>query len=109
MTSQLREGIVVRKPEVTLTGEVECDEVYVVAGHKGHPEAVRGAGRVGRRRRLKGERGRGTLAKEKPPILGMIQRTGEVILRRQIRFSHNSMDSGIRNTGMEEVPHDVVG
>ena len=41
MTSQLREGIVVRKPEVTLTGEVECDEVYVVAGHKGHPEAVK--------------------------------------------------------------------
>ncbi len=23
-----------------LTGEVEIDEVYVVAGHKGHPEAV---------------------------------------------------------------------
>jgi len=41
MTSQLREGIVVRKPEVTLSGEVECDEAYVVAGHKGHPEAVK--------------------------------------------------------------------
>ena len=41
MTSQLREGIVERKPEVTLTGQVECDEVYVVAGHKGHPEAVK--------------------------------------------------------------------
>lgn len=41
MTSQLREGIVDRKPEVTLTGAVECDEVYVVAGHKGHPEAVK--------------------------------------------------------------------
>src|ERR687892_320453 len=40
MASQLREGIVVRKPEVQLSGEVECDEVYVVAGHKGHPEAV---------------------------------------------------------------------
>ena len=40
MTSQLREGIVVRKPEVTLSGEVECDEAYVAAGHKGHPEAV---------------------------------------------------------------------
>ena len=38
MTSQLREGIVVRKPEVALSGEVECDEAYVVAGHKGHPE-----------------------------------------------------------------------
>ena len=36
----LREGIVRRKPEVQLSGEVECDEVYVVAGHKGHPTAV---------------------------------------------------------------------
>ena len=40
MSSQLREGIVARKPEVRLSGEVECDEVYVVAGHKGHPAAV---------------------------------------------------------------------
>jgi transposase-like protein len=44
MASRLREGIVERKPEVTLGGEVECDEVYVVAGHKGHPEAVRKKG-----------------------------------------------------------------
>src|SRR5512142_3585314 len=44
MTSQLREGIVRRKPAVTLRGKVECDEVYVVAGHKGHPEAVRRKG-----------------------------------------------------------------
>ncbi len=40
MTAQLREGIVQRRPAVVLSGEVECDEVYVVAGHKGHPEAV---------------------------------------------------------------------
>ncbi len=40
MTTQLRSGVVERRPPVTLTGEVECDEVYVVAGHKGHPEAV---------------------------------------------------------------------
>lgn len=40
MTRQLRQGIVARKPDVTLQGTVECDEVYVVAGHKGHPEAV---------------------------------------------------------------------
>jgi transposase-like protein len=44
MTTTLREGVVLRKPEVTLSGEVECDEVYVVAGHKGHPEAVRKKG-----------------------------------------------------------------
>lgn len=41
MTTQLRTGIVAGKPEVMLSGEVECDEVYVTAGHKGHPEAVK--------------------------------------------------------------------
>ena len=44
MTTQLREGIVRQKPPVVLSGEVECDEVYVVAGHKGNPEAVRKKG-----------------------------------------------------------------
>ena len=44
MTGLLREGIVRRKPEVQLSGVVECDEVYVVAGHKGHPEVVREKG-----------------------------------------------------------------
>ncbi len=47
ITTQLREGIVERKPEVTLSGEVECDEVYVVAGHKGHPEEVKKKGGSG--------------------------------------------------------------
>ena len=40
MTRQLREGVVARKPEIQLEGEVECDEVYMVAGHTGHPETV---------------------------------------------------------------------
>src|SRR4051794_32398226 len=44
MTTALREGVVLRKPQVALSGEVECDEVHVVAGHKGHPEAVRKKG-----------------------------------------------------------------
>ncbi len=34
-----------------------------------------------RRRRLKGKRGRGTAADDKPPVLGMIQRNGSVIIR----------------------------
>jgi transposase-like protein len=38
---RLRQGVVDRRPPVVLRGEVECDEVYVVAGHKGHPEAVK--------------------------------------------------------------------
>ena len=41
MATQLRAGIVAKQPAVVLSGEVECDEVYVVAGHKGHPEAVK--------------------------------------------------------------------
>ena len=41
MIQKLRQGIVDRSPPVVLEGEVECDEVYVVAGHKGHPEAVK--------------------------------------------------------------------
>jgi hypothetical protein len=58
MTRQLRSGIVSKRPAVVLEGEVECDEVYVVAGHKGQPEAVK-KGQKGRRNRLKGARGRG--------------------------------------------------
>jgi transposase len=54
--------------------------VYVIAGHKGHPEIVAELGRKGRRRRLKGKRGRGTLADEKPPIFGMLQREGEIVI-----------------------------
>jgi transposase-like protein len=44
MIQRLRQGIVERRPPVVLEGEVECDEVYVVAGHKGHPEAVKKKG-----------------------------------------------------------------
>ena len=40
MTMRLRFGIVENKPAVRLQGEVECDEVYITAGHKGHPDAV---------------------------------------------------------------------
>jgi transposase-like protein len=47
MTSQLRAGIVARRPVTTLSGEVECDEVYIVAGHKGHPAEVQKKGERG--------------------------------------------------------------
>ncbi len=40
MTEQLRRGLVAKAPAVELQGEVEIDEVYVVAGHKGQPAAV---------------------------------------------------------------------
>ena len=41
MVQLLRQGVVDRRPAVVLDGEVECDEVYVVAGHKGNPVAVK--------------------------------------------------------------------
>jgi transposase-like protein len=40
MTEALRQGLTARAPVVVLDGEVEVDEVYVVAGHKGNPAAV---------------------------------------------------------------------
>jgi len=47
MTTQLRQGIADRQEPITLEGEVECDEVYVVAGHKGNPVAVKKKGEKG--------------------------------------------------------------
>ncbi len=71
MVQQLRQGIVDRQPEIVFYDEEECDKVDVAGGHKGHPEAVKKR-RIGRRQRLKGDRGRGALENEKPPILGML-------------------------------------
>ena len=44
MTSQLRTGIVEKKPEVLLSGEVELDELYLMAGFKGQPAEVKKKG-----------------------------------------------------------------
>ena len=40
MTEALRHGLAARLPPARLEGEVEIDEVYVAAGHKGNPAAV---------------------------------------------------------------------
>ncbi|MDW8326820.1 MAG: transposase [Anaerolineales bacterium] len=81
MTTRLHEGIVAEKKPTRLSGKVEAVEVHVVAGHKGHPKIVQKLGRQDRRRRLQGARGRGTLAREKPPIPGLFQRNGDVVLQ----------------------------
>ena len=73
--------------------------MYLVAGHKGHPRAVAAKKRKGRRNRLKGSRGRGTLEKEKPPILGLIQRNGEVVLK---------MLANVQQATIKPVIQDVV-
>ena len=59
-----------------MSGEVEFDEVYIVAGYKGNPEVVKKDEQDGGIN----ARGRGTLEKEKPPIFGMIERKGEVVI-----------------------------
>jgi transposase-like protein len=40
MTQALRRGLTAKLPPVVVRGEVEIDEAYVVAGHKGNPAAV---------------------------------------------------------------------
>ena len=40
MTEQLHRGLVAKASAVELQGEVELDEIYVVAEHKGQPEQV---------------------------------------------------------------------
>jgi transposase-like protein len=49
MTEALRQGLTAKLPPTILRGEVEIDEAYVVAGHKGNPAAVArgGARRAG--------------------------------------------------------------
>lgn len=41
MTTQLREGVASNKEDILLGEEVECDEVYIIAGHKGNPQSVK--------------------------------------------------------------------
>jgi transposase-like protein len=40
MTEQLRAGILAARPAEVVEGVVECDAVYVTAGHKGQPAVV---------------------------------------------------------------------
>jgi transposase len=89
---------------VTLATEVEGDEASVGAGHKGPPEGVTSKDRKGRRRRRHGPAGRGTLAKEKPPVFGRRQRGGHVVitLLAQVQpktiepFSTDTLEPGTR-------------
>ena len=71
MTSLLWERVYEKRPQEILSGEVEFDEFYLVAGHKGKPCLAKKK-RKSRRRRLKGKPGRGTAADDKPLVLGMI-------------------------------------
>ena len=83
---------------MTLSNEVECDEAYVMAGHKGQTEVVKHKGRKGRRRRLKGKGGRGTMDKERPPVFGMMQRGGQVVINLLANVKQKTIEPIIMGT-----------
>ena len=83
---------------MTLSNEVECDEAYVIAGHKGQPEVIQTKGRKGRRRRLQGKGGRGTLEKERPPIFGMMQRGGQVVINMLANVQQKTIEPFMKDT-----------
>ena len=83
---------------MTLLNEVECDEAYVIAGHKGQPEVVKQKDRQGRRRRLKSSCGRGTLEKERPPVFGMMQRGGQVVIHLLANVQQKTIEPFIKDT-----------
>src|SRR3954467_1679985 len=65
---------------------------------QGDPGRRRQRGRPGRRRRLRGAPGRGTLDKDKPPVLGLLQRGGEVVFRRLAHARPRTSRPGIEAT-----------
>ena len=81
-----------------LSNEVECDEASVVAGHKGQPEVVKSQERKGRRRRRKSQAGRGTMEKEKPPVFGMIERGGQVVMHLLANVQQKTIEPFIKDT-----------
>ncbi len=96
MTTHLRERIVIKKP-VSLSGKIELDEVHVIAGHEGQPDIVAKLGRAGRRRRLKGKRGRRRLG-GRPPVFGMLQRDGAVVITRLPNVQRATIEPLIQRT-----------
>ena len=59
---------------------------------------VASLGRAGRRRKLRGKRGRGTLEGEKPPVLGMLQRDGDVVIQMVSNVQHVTIQPLITKT-----------
>jgi len=81
-----------------LSNAVECDEAYVIAGHKGPPEVVQNKGRQGRRRRLQGKGGRGTLEQERPPVFGMMPQYGQVVINLLANVAQTTIAPCIKDT-----------
>jgi transposase-like protein len=83
---------------VMLSNAVECDEASVRAGPKGPPEVVQNKGRQGRRRRLQGKGGRGTLEQERPPVFGMMPRYGQVVINLLANVAQTTIAPCIKDT-----------
>ena len=79
MTKHLRQGLECAQPDHNSAVRLRPTKSTSPPVTKVDPRRSKKR-RPGRRRRLKGARGRGTLDKEKPPILGLIQRSGELML-----------------------------
>jgi transposase-like protein len=59
---------------------------------------VKSKGRQGGRRRLKGKAGRGTLEKERPPVFGMMQRDGQVVINLIANVKQKTIEPFIKDT-----------
>ena len=56
--------------------------------------------RQGRRRRLHGTAGRGTLAQVRPPVFGRLQRGGQVVINRLANGQHKTIEPVIKDTSV---------
>ena len=57
---------------------------------------IQNKGRTGRRNRLKGQCGRGTLARERPPVFGMIPRCGPVVINMLANVKQKTIEPCIK-------------
>jgi hypothetical protein len=89
---------------VILSNEVECDEAYVIAGHKRQPAVVKHKGSKGRRRRRKGKGGRGTMEKERPPVFGMMERGGQVVIHLLANVKQKTIEPLMEDTIVQQFP-----
>ena len=54
--------------------------------------------RKGRRRRRKSQAGRGTMEKEKPPVFGMMERGGQVVMHLLANVKQKTIEPFIKDT-----------
>src|SRR5258707_7806658 len=83
-----------------MLADIKYRKSQVIAGHKGQPEVGKSKGRKGRRRRLQGKAGRGTLEKERPPVFGMMQRGGQVVIHLMANVQQKTIEPLIKDTSV---------